>query len=195
MLYPAPKQRKPRSRPCCPAEEQHYFDSAEELHRLERAGYSRAEMAQITGLNVAQVCDRLRLPFLEDGLRIFLRQAGAPERIALLLLALPDPMTRRRLAHRIVREQLCIRDAALLVDAAQRHGSTMPDEALPPKRIITVVRDVRLYRNAIRDIAEQMKNAGVRASYSERRAGGIQELTVAYPARRRRTERYQSMYT
>jgi hypothetical protein len=47
--------------------------------------------------------------------------------------------------------------------------------------------------NAVRDIAEQMKTAGVCATFSERRTGGMQELTIAYPARRRRTERYQSI--
>ena len=99
------------------------------------------------------------------------------------------------MAHRIVREHLCIRDAALLVHSAQRHGRALQPEPPPAQRVITAIRDVRLYRNAIRDIAEQMKTAGVRATFSERKTGGMQELTVAYPTRRRRTERYQSMYT
>lgn len=195
MLYPALKYRKPRNRIHFPEEELHYFDSAERLYRLQEEGYSRADMARLTGLTIPQVLDRLRLLTLEEGLRAYLRQEGAPERIALLMLALPDPVTRLRMARRIVRERLCIRDAALLVRSAQRHCFLMQEEPPPVQRVITAIRDVRLYRNAIRDIAEQMKTAGVRASFSERRTGGMQEMTVAYPARRRRTERYQSMYT
>ena len=195
MLYPALKHRKPRFNACLPEEEPHYFDSADKLHHLQAEGYSRADMARMTGLTVPQVMDRLRLISLEEGLRTYLRQEGAPERIALLLLLLPDAVTRRRMAHRIVRERLCIRDAALLVRAAQRHCRVIQAEPSPSQRVITAIRDVRLYRNAICDIAEQMKTAGVRATFIERKTGGMQELTVAYPTRRRRTERYQSMYT
>ena len=61
------------------------------------------------------------------------------------------------------------------------------------QQVITVIRDVRPYRNAVRDIAEQMKTAGVRATFSERKTGGMQELTIAYPVRRRRVERFHSM--
>ncbi len=191
MLYPELKRRKPRARTFFPPEEPHYFDSADRLHRLQAEGYTRADMARMTGLTIPQVLDRLHLLSLDEGLRAYLRQEGAPERIALLLLTLPDPVTRRRMAYRIVRERLCIRDAALLVRSALRHQRV--PEPPPAQRVITAIRDVRLYRNAIRDIAEQMKTAGVRASFTERRTGGMQELTVAYPARRRRTERYQSM--
>ena len=95
------------------------------------------------------------------------------------------------MAYRIVRERLCIRDAALLVSAAGRRCQQTPARREP--RVITVIRDVRPYRNAIRDIAEQMKNAGVHATYAERRSGGMLELTVSYPARRRRVERFHSM--
>lgn len=189
MLYDMLNRRKPRN--TAPPLPLHYFDSADMLHRLQSEGHSRVDMARMTGLTVPQVIDRLRLNALEESLRVYLRQSGAPECIALVLLKLPDPVTRRRMARRIVGERLCIRDAALLVRSALRRTSRA--ETPPAQRVITVMRDVRPYRNAIRDIAEQMKTAGVRATFSERRTGGMQELTVAYPARRRRTERYHSM--
>ena len=170
----------------------HYFDSAELLHNLQEEGCSWAEIARLAGLTVPQTMSRLRLLELDAGLRDYLRREQAPEKISLLLLMLPDPVSRRRMAHRIARERLCIRDAALLVRSAQRHcRAIQPLPAAP--RVMTAIRDVRLYRNAIRDIAEQMKTAGVRASFTERRTGGMQEMTVAYPTRRRRVERYQSM--
>ena len=96
------------------------------------------------------------------------------------------------MAYRIIRERLCIRDAALLVGSAGRRCQHLPP-VQHEQRVITVIRDARPYRNAIRDIAEQMKNAGVRATYAERRTGGMLELTVSYPARRRRVERFHSM--
>lgn len=169
----------------------HYFDSAEALLCMQGEGRSLAEMARLTGLTVLQIHGRLQLTALDPGLRTLLRREGVPEKIALILLTLPDPVSRRRLALRIIRERLCIRDAALLVASAGRRAPVMPEE--PRQRIITVIRDVRPYRNAIRDIAEQMKTAGVRATFTERKTGGMQELTVSYPARRRRVERFHAM--
>lgn len=188
MLYLKPRiDRLPP-----PPQEAHYFDSARMLLMMQSEGCSRAEMARRTGLTVVQVINRLRLLELDEGLRGYLRQEGVPEGIALTLLRLPDPVTRRRMAYRIIRERLCIRDAALLVGSAGRRCQQLPP-AQHEQRVITVIRDVRPYRNAIRDIAEQMKNAGVRATYAERRTGGMLELTVSYPARRRRVERFHSM--
>ena len=170
----------------------HYFDSAEALLRMKAQGLSLAEMARHTGLTIPQLSARMRLCELDEGLRILLRREGVPERIALLLLALPDPHTRRRMAQRIIRERLCIRDARLLVQSAGRAHPKRP-EAVPSPKVVAVIRDVRLYRNAIRDIAAQMNTAGVRATFTERRTGGMQELTVRYPARRRRVERFHAM--
>ena len=191
MLYELKRRRRSEIEPApLPL---HYFESAEVLHHLQEEGCSWAEIARLAGLTVPQTMSRLRLLELDAGLRDYLRREQAPEKISLLLVSLPDPVTRRRMAHRIARERLCIRDAALLVRSAQRHCRIAePEQPLQP-RVITAIRDTRLYRNAIRDIAEQMKTAGVRASFSERKTGGMQELTVTYPARRRRTERYQSM--
>ncbi len=176
---------------CPPAPPPHYFDSAEELLRMQGEGRSLAEMARLTGLTVPQIHARLHLTALDPALRTLLKRESVPEKIALTLVTLPDPVSRRRMALRIIRERLCIRDAALLVASAGRRAPVMPEE--PRQRVITVIRDVRPYRNAIRDIAEQMKTAGVRATFSERKTGGMQELTVSYPARRRRVERFHSM--
>ena len=186
MMYRTQHRRQRFEAPPLP----HYLDSAEELFRLQAQGCSLAEMAARTGLTIPHLSARMRLCELDEGLRMLLRREGAPERIALLLLALPDPITRRRMAQRIIRERLCVRDAALLVQSARRK---LPRQEVPKQRVITAVRDVRLYRNAIRDIAAQMNTAGVRATFTERRTGGIQEMTVSYPARRRRVERFHSI--
>lgn len=186
MMYRVQHRRKHLETPPLP----HYLDSAEELFRLQAQGCSLADMAARTGLTIPHLSARLRLTELDEGLRTLLKREGAPERIALLLLALPDPVTRRRMAQRFVRERLCVRDAALLVQSARRK---LPRQEVPKRQIITAVRDVRLYRNAIRDIAAQMNTAGVRATFTERRTGGMQEMTVSYPARRRRVERYHAI--
>ena len=188
MLYSAmfaPVPPKPR-----PMRESHYLDSAEMLQYMRSAGCTLAEAANRCGITTQQAVNRLRLLELDEGLRAFLRQEAMPENTALLLLRLPDVVSRRRVAIRIARERLCVRDAALLVEAAKRQKP--PKEAVHQQHVIKVFRDVRPFRNAIRDIAGQMNDAGVRATFTERRSGGMQEFTVAYPARRRRVERFHA---
>lgn len=169
----------------------HYLDSAELLSRLRAEGRSRAEMAGMLGLTVQQVIERLQLMTLEESLRGYLRREGVPERTALTLLLVPDELTRRRLAMRIVRERLCVRDAALLAEAASRRCEAMCGRR--QQRVITAIRDTRPFHNAIREITGQMNAAGVHATFTEERHGGMMEMKVAYPLRRRRTERHQAM--
>ncbi len=186
MLYLKPRPMQPSEAPL----PLHYFDSAELLCRLQAEGHSRADMARLSGLTIPQLTERMRLADLDEGLRAYLRREQVPERTALTLLTLPDPVSRRRMARRIVGERLCIRDAALLIASA---GKRRPPREGAKPRVIALMRDTRLYRNAVRDIARQMTSAGVRATFSEQRRGGMQELTIAYPARHRRTERYHAM--
>ncbi len=184
LFHPAPTRPRPMT-------EMHYLDSAVMLAHLHAAGQTLADLAHHTGLTAQQVVDRMQLLALDEGLRQLLRQEGVPEKIAWLLLRLPDPITQRRTALQIIRERLCIRDAALLVEAAKSRRAVPAQPS--GQHVIRVIRDIRPFRNAIRDIAGQMNAAGVRATFTERRTGGMQELTVTYPARRRRVERHQSM--
>ncbi len=181
----------------------HYLEQAAWLHALHHEqGMTLAELSRLTGWPVPVLVDRMALSGLDEGLRARLTEEGAPEGVARALLRLPDEVSRRRIARRILRDRLCVRDAALLVDAAlHRLGGTAEPPAppqhkarpIPHGRVITLVRDRRPYVNAIRDIAQQMQSAGVRATLTEQRNGGQLALTVTLYTRRRRMDRYQSM--
>ena len=194
MLYTKLFHPKPAEKVCAPLP-LHYFDSAQLLQRLQAEGHTKADISRLTGLTTQQVADRLRLMELDEGLRIYLRRAAAPERIAFSLLSLPDEVSRRRAASRIVRERLCIRDSVLLIASVRRKCSWQRRERLEQHsgRILLAIRDIRPYHNAVRAIAGQMQAAGVRADFTEKRKDGRVELTITYPVRRRRTERRQSM--
>ena len=192
MMYTVPVQPEATTLPS-PGYGLHYLDAADMLLRSQREGRSLGELSRLSGLPVPRVQERLRLAEMEEGLRFSLRRENVPERIAVLLLRLPDPLMRRRMLLRIVRERLCIRDAALLVEAA-RHRHTGQQTDLPRgQRVITLIRDPRPHHNAPKDIAGQMNAAGLRADFTERRSGHRMELTIAYSTRRRRAERRQSM--
>lgn len=181
----------------------HYLEAAEILQELQqRHGLSLHELAEVTGAQEQLLLDRLELAGLDAELRLALMEEGIPERMARALLRLPEGPPRLQLLRRIVREGLCIRDVELLAASAARkapqppkethHPDAPPPSALPPRpRLITLVRDVRPYINAVRDIAGQLQAAGVQASLTERQTGSRVEVTLAVPTRRRRADRHR----
>lgn len=187
--------------------EMHYLEEAEILMALSgRHGVQIREMAKCLGRHPQMVTDQMRLSNYEPELRAFLLEEGVPLEIAFTLLPLPAG---RRMAvlRRIAREQLCVRDAALLVAAALRRQpvvqeppAPMPETPVvaakkprkPTGRVINMVRDHRIYLNAFRDIAGQMRDAGLNANLIERRIGCRVEVTISLSTRRRRAARYQS---
>lgn len=194
----------------------HYLEEAEALRALNEAhGMPWEELARLLGLPAQMLQGHARLAGMADELQALLIEEGVPLSIALLLLRLPTAKRRMDAALRIVQERLCIRDSALLVcadarwmkenrvskweDAAARDRATMREE-IPEqrergngRRIISVIRDHRLFLNAIRDIAGQMQAAGFPTVVAERQISGQTELVIRVPTRRRRTERYQSV--
>lgn len=190
---------------------------AQRLHYLEEAGILRvlhhlhrmswATLAQQLHADPRRLEAQASLAVLEDDIQALLLEEGAPMYVAELLLRLPAGERRARTAQAITRERLCPRDAALMILAELRrdkgifqeyenrvYKSDISTEPLtPPRRMIRVIRDRRLYLNALRDIAGQMQKAGFAATVAERRMPGQMEVVIRIPTRQRRMERYQSM--
>ncbi len=190
----------------------HYLEEAEALRALrEQHRLSWEELSGMLGEKTAVLAAQASLAGYPDELKALLMEEGVPMGIALTLLRLPEEETRIRVARMIVREKLCVRDAALLVSAELRRatkeqGAIREDSfeknkvyngneraaTVGGRRMVQVIRDQRLYLNAIRDIAKQMQTAGFPATLTERRVEGQMEMVIRTPARRRRMERYQS---
>ncbi len=165
----------------------HYLEEADAMKRLvEHHGFTRDELARSLGCTAANVAQRIRLAELDDELQGFLLEQGLPERYARALVKLPDRRARMAIARQTVRERLCVRDVELLVMSAQ---SRLPVPPLPGGRTITLVRDHRLYLNAIRSIVAQMQEAGIEATTAERTLDGSVEVVLRLPTRRRRARK------
>lgn len=187
----------------------HYLEAAEALLALGQLhGLSLRELAALLGRHPQSVADQIRLCSCGEELKAFLLEEGVPMEIAIALLPLPEGPARMRVIGRIAREQLCIRDASLLVAAALHRRKEEPPavQHLPepapavqtnPRRhtgkVINAVRDPRIYLNAFRDIAGQMREAGLNAVLTESRTSSRVEVTVSLNMRRRRAARYQSI--
>lgn len=161
----------------------HYLEAASALHRLLEEGYSRDALARLLGCTASTVAQRALLAELDQETAAFLLEHGLPECYARALVKLPDSHGRLSIAHRAAKEHLCVRDVELLVASAQ---SRLPVPPLPGQHTIALMRDHRLYLNAIRSIVAQMQEAGIQATKEERTLDGSVEITLRLPTRRRR---------
>lgn len=164
----------------------HYLEEGAALQRLLAQGYSRDELARLLGSTAATVAQRARLAELDEETKSFLLEQGMPERYARVLLKLPDRRARLSIARQAAREKLCVRDVELLVTSAQAH---LPVPPVPVRRTIALMRDHRLYLNAIRSIVAQMQETGIQATAEERSLDGSVEITLRMPTRCRRAAR------
>ncbi|MBQ7849249.1 MAG: ParB/RepB/Spo0J family partition protein [Clostridia bacterium] len=180
----------------------HYMEEGDALRTLYSAhGMGLQELADMLGRHVQIVTEQMQLASFDEDVRVLLMEEDAPMEVARTLLSLQDDALRMAAARRITRERLCVCDAALLVQAMARRDGKEPgvekweNKSIPKHtgKVIGVVRDQRLYINALRDIAKQMRCAGIRTTVSEEEKPGRLEMTISISTRRRRAARYQSM--
>lgn len=167
----------------------HYLEEARAVGEILSSGaMNREELARHLGLTSATVREKQRLLELDEPLRMLLLEENLPERMARALLRLPEARARMSIALKAARERLSVRDVELLVTSAQTH---LPVPPPPGGRTITLMRDHRLYLNAIRSIVAQMKEAGMSAQMTERTLPDAVEVTLRLPTRRRRRSQPQ----
>lgn len=165
----------------------HYLEEAAALQRLMTVyGIRREALATALGRTPAAVAQRARLTELDGALRAFLLEENLSEGVARALLRLPDSHARMMIARQAATQRLCVRDTELLVKSAM---TRLPVPPAPGGRTISLMRDYRLYVNAIRAIAAQMQEAGIQATFTQRPMGEEVEVAVRIPTRRRRSGR------
>lgn len=137
----------------------HYFEEAEACEKLIEQGMTQELLARRLGKSASAVANKLRLLKLDAETRRVLTEEGLSERHARALLALPDAQGRLRIARLAARDHLSVRETEQLVMKAQRR---LP---VPPagRRVISLVRDYRLYLNAVKSVVRQMQETGMQA--------------------------------
>ena len=164
----------------------HYLEEAAAMRRLMTVyGVRREALATALGRTPASIAQKVRLTELDGELRAFLLEENLPEGVARALLRLPDSHARMMIARQAASQRLCVRDTELMVKSAM---TRLPVPPLPGGRTISLMRDYRLYVNAIRAIAAQMQEAGIRATVTQRPMGDEVEVAVRIPTKRRRTQ-------
>lgn len=154
-----------------------YIEQAEGLARLMRLyGLSQEQAAMRVGLSQSAVANKLRL--LRHGPRVLqaLRQNQLTERHARALLRLPDEQQRLDAIDVIVAKEMTVARAEQYIDA-------MLTEKPRERRGLGsfVMRDVRLFLNAVNHNLALMQDAGIHADSSREETEQEIVLTIRIP--------------
>jgi len=152
----------------------HYLEEAEAYQRLIDQGMSQEILARRLGKSASAVSNKLRLLKLEPEVRQALLENNLSERHARALLPLPGEAARLRIARQAARDQLSVKEVESLVRKAQR---CLP---VPPagRRVISLVRDYRLYANAVKSVVKQMQDTGIPAQMEVQEGEGWIDMRI-----------------
>lgn len=156
------------------------YEEAEAYQRLLDTGLlTRQELASRLGCAPGTLQRKLRLLLLTAETRDTLAQAGLGERYAHALLRIPGNQGRQRMALHIAQRGLSPREAEKLIDETL---SRMPIPVPRERRLLPLMRDPRLYVNAIRGIVDQLCDTGVQARMQVDACAGRVEVRVSIPS-------------
>ena len=157
----------------------HYLDEAQAYSDLLAAGiWNTSQLAERLGRTPQTLRRKLRLLELTQEVTQVLRENGLCEGYAQELLRIPGQQGRLRVLRHVTDGGLSVRETKKLVDEVL---SRMPVPMTGGRRMKPLMRDYRLYVNAIRGIVEQMCDAGLDASMQLNVGRNIAEVRVTIP--------------
>lgn len=154
----------------------HYLDEAEGYERVLRdCDMTQEELAAQIGRGQSTIANKLRLLKLDASVREMLRACDVSERHARALLKLPLAALQRDAISQIKEQKLTVKQTEALVSSML---AVFPAPHRPSRRIIPLIRDHRLYVNAIGDIVRQMQEVGLQAQTMVKEYEDSVEITV-----------------
>lgn len=157
----------------------HYLDEAERYRELIDSGeWTAQQLAERIGRTPATLRRKLRLNNLGQEVAQSLRENGLCERYAQALLRVPGLEGRLRILRHVTDGGLSVKETEKLIDELL---SRMPVPMTGGRRMKPIMRDYRLYVNAIRGIVEQMCDAGLDAAMQLSVGRSVAEVRVTIP--------------
>lgn len=157
----------------------HYLDEAEAYRQYISSGEGDIQdLAAHIGRTPATIRKKLRLNSLGTEVGDLLRRHGLCESYAQELLRVPGIQGRVRVLQHVIDGGLTVKETEKLVDDVL---SRMPVPVAAGRRMKPLMRDYRLYLNAIRGIVEQMRDAGLDATIQITVGKTVAEARIVVP--------------
>lgn len=165
----------------------HYMEEAEGYQNLIRDhGLSQDELARRLGKNQSTIANKMRILKLPMAVKRMLLQYSLTERHARALLRLHDEEMQMHVIQIIVQQNLNVKATEDLVERtiSRMYGIEKEEEEQSrtrPSKISGFVRDTRLFVNSLRNVVQQMADAGLNPKLESRDKEEGMEIKIWIP--------------
>ncbi len=162
--------------------ELHFFEEAKTMEQiLAECPITQDDLARRLNKSTSYIATKLRLLKLEPTVQCLILDYSLSESHAKALLRLPDLKNRLRIAQKAYDEKLSARDTEMLVDSVLHR---LPVPPPPVGRVVALMRDHRIYLNAIKGIVDQMTETGLGAQMEVTQGDEEVMIQIKLPKRR-----------
>lgn len=153
----------------------HYLEEAEGYEKLVNTFHLTQEsMASRIGKKQSTIANKLRLLSLPVSVRDKLHDSNLSERQARVLLKLENEETQKAVLQKVLKGNLNVRQTETLVEKTLKETGKLNQK----KPRFTLVNDVRVYLNSIREVMETVKASGIPASMEQEMDGDDVVVTL-----------------
>ena len=142
-------------------------------------GFTQQELAEKLGKSQSTIANKLRILKLPDEIKRILIQNNLSERHARALLRLPDKKLKKKVAKKIVNEDLAVNKTEKVIENIW-YDSTKDDEEKHSQNIKGRI-NIKIYINTLKSAFKAIKENCTRAKYIERDMGDYVEVVVQIP--------------
>lgn len=162
-------------------EDLHFLEEAEGyLQLLQHFGLTQEELARRVGKSQSTIANKLRLLKLAPPARELLVKANLTERHARALLKLPDEKAQWEVLQVVVERGLNVRETEALVDAVVAPPAK---DVAPRQRLVTVIKDVRIFLNTVHKVVQDMRKAGLAVAVTQEQDDDFVTISLRLPKR------------
>jgi len=162
-----------------------YFEEAEGYaHVIGSFGITQEGLAERVGKSQSAIANKLRLLKLSEKVRGSISREIMTERHVRALLKLPSEAEQVAVIERIRVDKLTVKETETLIEDLLTKRNTVDERVIPIKRrqkLLRIVKDMRIFLNAIKSTVAAMKESGLAATFEQRDMGDYLELSIRVP--------------
>ncbi len=153
-------------------------EEAEGYYRLmEEFGFTQEVLAQRLGKSQSGIANKIRLLKLPDKVKQMLSSGEITERHARGLLKLFSEEEQEKIADEIVNKNLNVKQTEKRIEESIKNGKTKGKG----KQSKTIVRDLRIYLNTIRQAVNIIQRSGINPTVVENDEDDYYEISIKLP--------------
>lgn len=157
----------------------HLFEEAEGYQRLlEEFDLTQEELAKRLGKSQSTIANKIRLLKLPESVRKIISREMLSERHSRCLLGLENEADQLKILQRVIEKDLNVRETEELVKEFLQKDSVPEESERRGQKRKLIVKDVRLFTNSVRQLADSLISGGLEVDFQEREHHDCYELLV-----------------